>query len=201
MRCTPSPGRAAHCAAIVLAVAALALPPALCAETVVIGFDPGSNEAGFAMCGCDVVEEEGGNPDFWLRAPVLDTTTPVVLNDASVDSDFNGDFRAMGVTRLAIDALLLHSDFPVEGRLFSVLLLNDRGTPDFEDDDWAYFVGPDPIPEIGEGWVRYEFAIPSQSTDPVPEGWGGGHPGDPENFRPGVDWNDIVTAVSQVQFW
>ncbi|MGH9465449.1 MAG: hypothetical protein ACRD0X_07355 [Thermoanaerobaculia bacterium] len=180
----------------------LALPAAASAEIVVITFDPGTNTPGFAMCGCDVEEPAGGNPGFWLHAPTLDTTVPVASNDPLVDSEFNGDFRAMEVVRLAIDARLDHTDFPVEGLPFSILLYNNRGTPaQFDDDDWAYFVGPDPIPVEGEGWVHYDFAIPSQATEPVPEGWGGGHPGDPENFREGVDWNDIVTAVSDVQFW
>ncbi len=180
----------------------LGVLPAVAGDTVTVTFDPDTNTPGFAMCGCDVVEEDGGNPGFWLHAPTLDTTVPVAANDARVDSDFNGDFRAMGVVRLAIDARLDHTDFPVEGLPFSILLLNNRGTPEnFEDDDWAYFVGPEPIPVEGEGWVHYDFAVPSQSMEPVPEGWGGGHPGDPENFRPGVDWNDIVTGVSQVQFW
>jgi hypothetical protein len=80
------------------------------------------------------------------------------------------------------------------------LLLRDRkGTADVEDDDYVYFVGPN-IPRVGEGWVHYDVAVPSQETD-LPAGWKGGWVGDCENLRPGVTWADVISNVEQVEIW
>jgi hypothetical protein len=83
----------------------------------------------------------------------------------------------------------------------SILLRDTKGTPtNPDDDDYAYYVGPN-VPLFADGWMHFDFAIPSDSTDAVPEGWRGGWSGDPENFRPGVDWNDVITNVDSVEFW
>ena len=59
-----------------------------------------------------------------------------------------------------------------------MLLRNDMGTPDIEDDVYVY---PDPfatvIPQIGEGWTHYDFDIPSDfvgGPGELPAGWLGG---------------------------
>lgn len=94
-----------------------------------------------------------------------------------------------------------HADFGAGGRNFSLLLRDTKGTasnPD--DDDYAYYVGP-LVPQVGQGWVSYDFPVPSQSTESVPAGWTGGWAGDAEHFRPGVDWNDVITHADSVEFW
>ncbi|MCD4774915.1 MAG: hypothetical protein K8S15_02560 [Candidatus Aegiribacteria sp.] len=57
------------------------------------------------------------------------------------------------------------------------------------------------IPQPGAGWEHYTFEIPSQSTEPTPAGWHGGCGIDPENFRPGIDWNDIIVNVDRLEIW
>ena len=53
------------------------------------------------------------------------------------------------------------------------------------------------MPLPGQGWVHYDFNVPSASTAPVPPGWSGGWSGNPSAFRPGVDWNDVITSVDR----
>jgi hypothetical protein len=105
------------------------------------------------------------------------------------------------VTSIGVDARTDAATFGAGGRQFSLLLRNIRGTPNNpDDDDYAYFVGPT-VPQVGEGWKSFDFNVPSQDTSAVPAGWSGGHAGDPENFRPGVTWNDVITNVDVVEFW
>jgi hypothetical protein len=164
-------------------------------------FEGGINNAGWAFAPWDVIESSGGNPGAWLHNDFLDTFAPIVASDWEIPNAFQGDFRATRVTGISVDAITIARDFgnPV-GYEFSIVLRDMQGTADFDDDDYAYFVGSN-VPLIGEGWVGMEFLIPSQSTDSVPAGWRGGWAGDGENFRPGVDWNDVITSVDRVEFW
>lgn len=114
------------------------------------------------------------------------------------DVPFVGDYRAAGVTHITLDARTDFAAFGAGGRQMSVLLRNTNGTPN--DDDYAYYAGP-LVPQVGEGWKHFDFEIPSQSTDAVPAGWSGGWVGDGENFRPGVDWNDVIQNVDRVEIW
>src|SRR5690606_20165984 len=41
--------------------------------------------------------------------------------------------------------------------------------------------------------------IPSDFEGELPEGWGGGHAGDPESLPPGVVWQDVVREVDAVE--
>ena len=147
----------------------------------------------------------GGNPGFWLHAPGVDTFGPILTNDPLVPSDFMGDLRADGVSLISLDARTDAMDFPFCGFPFALVLRDTQGTADPLDDDYAYFWDPTGTvliaPCIGEGWVHYDFDVPSQSTAPVPEGWSGGWSSDPESFRPGIDWNDVITSVDTVEVW
>ena len=185
-----------------VAVTTLILAAAAHADgtTTVIDFETGA--AGWSISGGGFIDAPDGNPGSWLHSsPGLSTFAPIVRSTTG-DPVFTGDLRAMGVTSISMDAQLLDRDFgdPV-GFQMSLLLRDTKGTPnDPADDDYAYFVGPQ-VPLIGQGWLSYEFSVPSQSTDAVPEGWSGGWGGDLENFRPGVDWNDVITNVDSVEFW
>ena len=173
------------------------------AQTFVDTFEGGTNTAGwtFNSLSPDVIEPTGGNPGAWLHNPGLDTFAPILTNTPTIPSLFTGNLRARGVTNIGIDAITNSATFGAGGRQFSLLLRNIRGTPnDPDDDDYAYFVGP-LVPQVGEGWKSFNFNVPSQNTSAVPAGWSGGHAGDPENFRPGVTWNDVITNVDVVEFW
>lgn len=162
-------------------------------------FETGNPTGWNFLLGGDVIEPTGGNPAHWLHQPVYDTFAPI-LKHTSAGSAFSGDYRALGVTGISIDAQTLDTDFNVEGLPFTLLLADTKGTPDPSDDDYVYYVDYSGIPVPGEGWVHFNFAIPSQSTE-LPTGWAGGHFGDMENFRDGVTWNDVITSVDKVEFW
>ncbi len=170
--------------------------PAVCA---VEDFEDGVADYGWSFGFADVVQSTGGNPGYWLNNPSLDTFAPILSTEEGA-ADFTGDYRAMGVTAISFDARTDYIDFgpvPIE---MSVLLRDTKGTPSVDDDDYAYFPGAI-IPQPGEGWLHYEFIIPSASTEAVPAGWSGGWVGDGENFRPGIDWNDVITGVDVVEIW
>ncbi|MEO0662183.1 MAG: hypothetical protein AAFZ87_11645, partial [Planctomycetota bacterium] len=147
-----------------------------------------------------VVEAAGGNPDGWLHNALVDSFAPIVATGPAVPSAFTGDLRARGVTRIGVDAITLGASITAAGRDFTLLLRDTKGTPDPSDDDYAYALGG-LVPQVGAGWSTYVFDVPSASTDAVPTGWEGGWAGDPENFRPGVTWSDVVTSVDVVEFW
>jgi len=147
----------------------------------------------------DTVEATGGNPGMWLHNPSLDTFGPQLRTDYYA-ADFTGDYRAMGVTTISFDARIDDIDFGYNPIEMSVLLRNTNGTPgDVSDDDYAFYPGQ-AIPEIGVGWVHYEFTIPSASLEDVPAGWKGGGM-EPGYFNPGVTWSDVVTSVDRLEIW
>lgn len=173
------------------------------AETFVDDFEGGLNESGWSFIpGGDIIEPGGGNPGFWLHQPAYDTFAPILETAWGTGTPFVGDYRAQGVTQIGIDALTIDNSFgSSEGFQFALLLRDTNGTPtNFDDDDYAYAYF-DQGPMVGEGWVHYDFDIPSDDPGPLPLGWTGGHSGDPENFRPGVDWNDVITSVDRIEFW
>jgi hypothetical protein len=180
---------------------ALALPGIAGADTFVDDFEGGTNEAGWAFIrGFDVIESSGGNPGSYLHQPTYDTFAPILESLPGSGTPFEGDYVANGVSRISWDAITQDMNFP-DGEGFSItLLLRDRkGTADVEDDDYVYFVGPN-VPRVGQGWVHYDVAIPSEETD-LPAGWKGGWVGDCENLRPGVTWQDVISNVEQVEIW
>jgi len=168
--------------------------------TVTETFEGGTNAAGWSY-GFDALDTTGGNPGWWLHAVGLDTFAPILSTNPNIPSAYTGDLRAKGVTSMALDARVDHTDFNVGGDAFSMTLLlrKTNGTPDdFSDDDYAWFAGAQ-IPVVGSGWQHYDFPVPAAQTT-LPAGWKGGSPDDPENFRPGVTWNDIVTSADIVEF-
>ena len=165
-------------------------------------FEAGDNDGGwsFNVTVPDILETSGGNPDGYLHNPGVDSFAPIATTDTGNGSAFHGDYRAMGVAEIRVDAITHAASFGAAGREFSLLLRDTKGTPDPVDDDYAYYVG-DLVPQVGEGWRSFTFPVPSQSTDAVPAGWSGGHAGDLENFRPGVEWSDVITNVDRVELW
>lgn len=161
-------------------------------------FEGGQNLGGWTYNPSDVIESTGGNPGGWWHQSFADTFGPVI---ASKSPSLAGDWRAAGVDRVAFDARLDHLDFGTGlGFQMTLLLRDTHGTPDVQDDDFAYMVG-DNVPLVGAGWKGFDYAIPSADTSPLPAGWTGGHTGDSTSFRPGVDWNDVITSVDRVEIW
>ena len=166
-------------------------------QTFADDFEGGTNIGNWHYNPGDVLESSGGNPGWWLHNEFIDNFA-VIFVSSYFAPQFTGDWRAINVTNFTFDARLF--DYSVDMPM-TLLLRNTHGTPnDFDDDDYAYYPGAQIPPNDGT-WTHYDFAIPSQDTDPVPAGWVGGYSGDPENFRPGVDWNDIVTQVDRVEIW
>jgi len=160
------------------------------------GFEGGVNKGGWTYNPGDILETTGGNPGGWWHQPVADTYGPIIT---STNPNLSGDWRATGVDFMRFDAILNALDFGTgSGFEMAVLLRNTKGTPLPDDDDYAYLVGPN-IPLKGAGWKTFNFPIPSQDTSPVPTGWKGGWAGDVEHFRPGIDWNDVITSVDRVE--
>jgi hypothetical protein len=159
------------------------------------GFEDGVNQGGWAYNPSDVLERAGGNPGGWWHQDFAFTYAPVIY---SASPALAGDWRAAGADRVQFDARLDHLDFGTgEGFPMSLLLRDTKGTADMQDDDFAYTVGPN-VPLVGTGWKSFDFPVPSADTSPLPSGWIGGYSGDPEHFRPGVDWNDVITSIDRV---
>ena len=78
------------------------------------------------------------------------------------------------------------------------MLIKDPGTPgDFADDTAAYFLGPN-IPDVGDGWISYDYDVPSQDTE-LPVGWlllNLGDIGAPPNHT----WDEVIQDVDRVQY-
>ena len=162
------------------------------------GFDNGENLGGWSYNPGDVIESTGGAPDGWLHQPSADTFGPIFTTSAAA---YSGDYRAAGVDQIAFDARLDNMTFgDGSGFEMAILLRDTKGTTSVDDDDYAYFVGPN-IPIKGTGWQSYSFTIPSQDTSAVPAGWTGGWVGDGEHFRPGIDWNDVISSVDRAEIW
>ncbi len=164
-------------------------------------FENGINNAGwnFGVTVPDIIETSGGYPNGWLHNTQIDMFA-VILRTQTTTGPWVGDYRAQGVSRIHFDAQTINA-MTAGGRQMSVLLRDTKGTPaDPNDDDYAYTVGS-LIPQIGQGWKHFNFEIPSQSTEAVPPGWSGGWAGNLNAFRPGVDWNDVITNVDVVEIW
>jgi hypothetical protein len=184
--------------ASVLAALLLMLGASAMADVYNEDFEGGTNSAGWTYGNsADVIEVSGGNPGYWLHNPNLDTFGPILRTDFYA-ANFTGNYRDMGVMNITFDGRTDVAAVPIN---MTVLLRSTNGTPaNYDDDDYAYFPG-EIIPQPGEGWLSYDFVVPSQSTDAVPAGWFGGWSGDLENFRPGIDWNDVITNVDRVEIW
>ncbi len=186
---------------VFLAISAAALmTTSAIADTFVESFTGGSNTGSWTYYAPDeVIESAGGNPGAFLHAWNMDTFAPRPQTAWGVQSIFTGDYRARNVTSLGIDLILFHVDFSADERPLSLILVHDNFTPgDFSDDYGAYFLGPEDVPLVGEGWKSFDFDVPSQSST-LPAGWrfivfGENAPADPQ-------WVDVVSHVSQVMFF
>ena len=186
---------------LIASIALVCLPVAAIAETVTEDFEDMVNDYGFTFGNAsDAILASGGNPDAWFHNDNIYTFGPI-LRTPYGGPVFTGNYREMGVTMISFDAITPHIDFgnmPIE---MTVLLRDTNGTPqDVDDDDYAYYPGAI-IPQPADGWLHYDFEIPSDSTDSHPAGWWGGWVGNLEDFRPGIDWNDVIVSVDRLEVW
>ncbi len=161
-------------------------------------FENGVNQGGWSYNPGDVIETSGGNPGAWLHQANADTFAPIWTSNSAA---YSGDFRAQGISRMNFDARTDANVFGSgAGFSMSILIRDTKGTPSVDDDDYAYRVGTN-IPLVGAGWKNFNFAVPADDLSAVPSGWKGGWVGDGENFRPGIEWSDVITSVDQVEIW
>jgi hypothetical protein len=174
---------------------ALVAPFQAGATTFTETFDNGSNDSVWSWGFDDTFVSIGGNPGWFFATDGLDTFAPRLRTTAS--GTFTGDYRTMEVTSIGID-LIMFSDSTAEGRPLTPMLIYDNGTPgDQSDDTAAYFLGPN-IPLVDEGWISYDFDVPSQETS-LPAGWlllNLGSVSAPANH----DWNTVTQNVSRLQW-
>jgi len=175
----------------------LTAPAGARADTYVDSFEGGVNAGGWTyFAPSQTIETDGGNPGAYLHAWELDTIAPQPRTQGG--SIFTGDYRAAGVTAIGVDLRTFAVDFSAEGRPLTLMLYSDNGTPGDPDDDWAaYTMGPN-IPLPDQGWIEYDFAVPSDEAS-LPAGWatialGPDSPVD-------MDWNAVITDVAQAGFF
>jgi hypothetical protein len=166
------------------------------ADQFVETFDGGSNIGGWTyFAPVESLETTGGNPGAYLRADGLDTFAPQPRTTG--ESVFTGDFRALNVQSLGIDFATFYVDFSAADRPCALMLYSDNATPGDQDDDWAaYQLGPN-IPEPGDGWRSFDFAVPSQETA-WPDGWSSVQLGP---TSPAPDWNALMADVDAVGYF
>ena len=137
--------------------------------TFVETFDSG-NEGGWTYgAPGEFINPAGGNPGAFLDTgtnPLLDTFAPRLRT--TEPSVFTGDYRAQGVTSVGVDLIQLSTQTTTGGRPATAMLIYDNDTPgDPLDDTAAYFLGPN-IPAAGDGWVSFDYDVPSQDTELPP---------------------------------
>ena len=165
------------------------------AESFTETFDGESNVGGWAISTQDLIEYSGGNPGAYLHAPYLDTGAPHPIT-TEMGSIFTGDYRARGVTSVSVDLITVAVE-DLGNQPCAIFLREDNDTPWDWSDDWAaYKLGPE-IPHPGDGWLPYEFAIPSQ-FESWPNGWGSGPLG-PNS--PPADWSTLMADVDELGFY
>jgi hypothetical protein len=209
---------------IVLAVETTAAEPLAhaCGEPLIDvitePFDDGRNEGnwGFA-CPGSFIEDDGGNPGPFLRMTDLEIFAPMARTCRARPSVFRGNYRAQKVFALSVDFKTFSVSYTTDERPLTLVLVNHAGTPgDFSDDLYVFYVGKENIPSVAnagsaeDGWVRYQFEVPSQSTAlPQPRSAVEGEPGwvatVGEVFTPAEDpdaiWNTVIQNVDEVIYW
>ena len=176
------------------------------AQITVADFEGGVNNGNWTF-GFGDIEPTGGNPGGWYHTAGLDAPYPVFTCEYGAEG-FTGDYVTTGVTRISADFICNDSSNQWIGTfMFCVFLRNDMGTPTNIEDD--IFVYPNPenwtCPDIGEGWVHYEFDIPSDfvgGPGELPEGWlGGSYMTGNTTFPEDALWQDVLSGIGRLEFW
>jgi len=180
----------------------LAIPVIAIAGSHTETFDGGMTTWTFGTVD-DVVMPTGGNPGAWHNSPNLNTFIPTFRCDYD-EENFTGNYEERGVIRIAGDFITNSKMFSGTAYYpFALLLRSGKGTTDHADDDYLYFVDDNIwIPQIGDGFVHYEFQIPLGIDEAnLPFGWYGGSYFGNGQLRDGVTVSDVLQNVTRVEFW
>jgi hypothetical protein len=180
-------------------------------------FSDGNNQGNWGFgCPGGFVDDEGGNPGPFRRKTDLEIFAPMAQTCEAQPSVFTGDYRGEKVFAVSVDLKTFSASYTTEERPLTLVLVNHAGTPsDSSDDLYIYYVGKENIPSAparnaSGGWVRYQFAVPSESPIlPRPRSAAEGEPGwvatVGEVFAPAEDpdavWNTVIQDVDEVIFW
>ncbi|MCP3920825.1 MAG: DUF2207 domain-containing protein [bacterium] len=167
-------------------------------------YDNGSNEGDYEIwfAPYNTVETSGGNPGGYLHLDNV-TSGPATCQFIKIfpnqwPNALSGDYRALGVDRIAIDVNLVFGPQMVPGTSTWILrLFDDNGTPMDDSDDCAVFLMDPSIPlPTAPGWTTIEFPIPSGDTS-LPTTWG--TEGTTCAGNNDVTWNAIIQDVDYVE--
>ncbi len=190
-------------------LAAVALAGAASAQVIDSQDFEGDWQSGFG--GWTVNGEQmifgGGNPGQYMGVPYLDFWG-VTLGNENPANPVNGDYTKLGPTKFSVDVRVFALDNfwgdPLNPDWFPLVLqLHDYGDPnDWDDNVSVWFLGKG-LPQIEDGWVRYEFLLPDPTQDALPPGWGGtgaeNEWGEPI-LPPDRTWSSVLSSVDAVSF-
>lgn len=176
----------------------------LCAVNTVMGgqvvetFEAGTNPSQWTWGIGTSLPASGGNPNGHLRTDGLVIAMPQ-LRPTLANSVFLGNYRAAQVTCIGVDLVAFDIDFLPTNAPLTLMLIHDNGTPsNVSDDTAAYFMHAQNIPSPAQGWVSYNFDVPSQQSS-LPSGWvllNLGNSGAPAIHT----WNQVIQSVSRMRF-
>ncbi len=178
----------------ILAVLTLLASPAAAQLPFVETFDAGSNVGGWTLGVPPSFPTSGGNPGAY-HASLIDTFAPQPRTSGS-GSPFHGGWRAKGVRSVGIDLRTLSIQFPFDREL-TLMLTDDGGTPSGADDWIIYFLGTKRVPQVAEGWKKFDFAVDASKTA-MPAGW---LVLEPPGGDPDTAWNQVMTNVSELRYF
>jgi hypothetical protein len=157
-------------------------------------FEAGSNVGAWTLGVPMSNPSSGGNPGAYISGTV-DTFAPQPRTSA-VGNVFTGNWRTQGVRSVGIDLRTISVQFNFDREL-TLMLGNDNGTPGNTSDDCVvYFLGTRRVPQIAEGWKKFDFYVAADSTT-LPTGWL--HLGPCSD--PNAAWNSVITNVSYVKYF
>jgi hypothetical protein len=175
---------------------------------LVADFESGVNNGDWTWGNsADAINATGGAPDGWFGNDYLNSFAPRLRCDWDTPG-WTGDYVAMGVNRIMGDFQTLTTTTPyIAYYPFCFMLTSHMGTPGDISDDVYVYVDPNVqyCPDLGQGWVHYDFAIPSDfvgAPGELPTGWKGGSAGtNGDVFPSDITWQDILTDVGRIEVW
>ncbi len=156
------------------------------------GSDQGAYELIFAPW--NQTPATGGNPANYRRLMNTAGTGDIVdIRATAWPNAFSGNWRSAGVGSLGFDMNIVAGAFNAGPAIFEIEIVNDNGTPNNDADDCVVgFQSNTHIPPNGpQGWVKYDWNIPSSVTNIPGNFYAFGPAGSPDAI-----WNIVMTDVS-----
>lgn len=157
--------------------------------------------------GADTIEATGGNPAGWFHNDYLNTFAPI-LRCGWDAPDWTGNYVAEGVVRISGDFQTISATTQyMQYYPFTVMFRNHMGTPNDIEDDIHVYYNPDLqfSPDVGAGWIHYEFDIPTDfvgGAGELPDGWmGGSYMTGNASFPSDATWQDVMSDIGRIEFW